>query len=89
MYHSNPTLFYIIVGAMVLLIVFINVSLFSMIKNRNAERQAKMFKDAFSIAKSPWGEEEKQLSELSQLVEQIKRPTDQISAGDDDPESHP
>ncbi len=77
MYHSNPTLFYIIVGAMVLLIVIINVSLFSMIKSRNAKKQSKMLKDAFSTAKSPWGEEEKQLNELSQLIEQIQKPSKQ------------
>lgn len=59
---------------MVMLIIFINVGLFSMIKNRNAEKQSKMLKDAFSKAKSPWGDEEKQLNELSQLVEQIQKP---------------
>jgi ABC-type bacteriocin/lantibiotic exporter with double-glycine peptidase domain len=75
MYHSNPTLFYIIVGAMVLLIIIINVSLFSMIKSKNAKKQSKLLKDAFSIAKSPWGEEEKQLNELSQLIEQIQKPS--------------
>jgi len=77
MYQTNPTLFFIIVGGMVLLIIIINISLFSLVKNKNAEKQSKMLKDAFSTAKSPWGEEEKQLNELSQLVEQIQKPISQ------------
>lgn len=71
MYRSNPVLFYLIVCGMVFLIVAINVSLFSMVKNRSIEKQIKMAKNAFQKAKSPWGDEEKNLEELSELVKRV------------------
>lgn len=71
MFKTNPTLFYLIVCGMVFLIIAINVSLFSMVKNRSVEKQMKMMKDAFQRAKSPWGEEEKNLNELSELVKKV------------------
>ncbi len=74
MYKTNPALFYLIVCGMVSLIIAINVSLFSMIKNRSIEKQAKMIKKAFQRAKSPWGDEEKNLEQLSELVKKVSPP---------------
>ncbi len=71
MYRSNPALFYLIVCGMVFLIIAINVSLFSMVKNKSIEKQIKMAKNAFQRAKSPWGDEEKNLEELSELVKKV------------------
>jgi len=71
MFKTNPALFYLIVCGMVFLIIAINVSLFSMVKNRSVEKQMKMMKNAFQRAKSPWGDEEKQLDELSELVKKV------------------
>lgn len=75
MFKTNPVLFYLIVCGMVFLIIAINVSLFSMVKNRSVEKQMKMFKNAFQRAKSPWGEEEKNLEELSELVKKVSPPS--------------
>jgi uncharacterized membrane protein SpoIIM required for sporulation len=71
MFKTNPTLFYLIVCGMVFLIIAINVSLFSMVKNRSIEKQMKMMKNAFQRAKSPWGDEDKNLDELSELVKKV------------------
>lgn len=75
MYKSNPALFYLIVCGMVFLIIAINVSLFSMVKNKSIEKQIKMAKNAFQRAKSPWGDEEKNLEELSELVKKVSPDT--------------
>ena len=90
MFKTNPVLFYVIACGMVSLIIAINVSLFSMIKNRSIEKQARMIKNAFQRAKSPWGDEEKNLEELSALVKKVSpqsQPSDQASSQTNDQES--
>jgi hypothetical protein len=90
MYKTNPALFYLIVCGMVSLIIGINVSLFSMIKNRSIEKQARMIKKAFQRAKSPWGDEEKNLEELSALVRKVSpqsKSSDQVRSETTDQES--
>jgi len=76
MIKTNPTLFYIILCGILFLIIAINVSLFSALRNRSKRNPMKMGQSVFDRAKSPWEPEDKQREELSNLVHGIQKPTD-------------
>lgn len=68
MFRDNPTLFYGIICLTVFLIVGLNISLFSMVKNNSIQRQIKATKNMVRKVQSPWEDEDKDLEELSRLV---------------------
>jgi hypothetical protein len=74
---QNPTIGYIIVGILIFIIIAINISLFSALRNKNSSQSVNLYKSAFVRAKSPWQPEDEALLELSKLTKDLSSsPTD-------------
>lgn len=69
--HQNPV-GYVIICGVVLLIIALNISLITALKNRSMHKPMEMSKSVFDRAKSPWQPEDEALSQLSEMVEKIK-----------------
>lgn len=87
MANSNPVLFDIIIGVTVLLIVVMNISLFSWAKNRS-KNQEKLDKTRTMIdtLRSPWKEEDQNFADLSQMVDSLPVSPVPASKSDDSSE---
>ncbi len=74
---QNPTIGYIIVGILIFIIIAINISLFSALRNKSSSQSVNLYKSAFDRAKSPWQPEDEDLLELSNLTKNLNpSPTD-------------
>ena len=71
MIHTNPVLFYVILAGTVLFIIALNISLFSMVKDKSLQNQINMTKSISHKLQSPWKDEEDDLAELSRIVKNI------------------
>ncbi len=69
---QNPTVGYIIIGVVVFIIIAINLSLFSALRNQNSAKSLNLYKSAFDRAKSPWQPEDEALEELSKMTKDLK-----------------
>lgn len=69
--HQNPVGYLIICG-IVLLIIAINISLITALKNRSVHKPMEMYKSVYDRTKSPWQPEDEALEKLSEAVEKIK-----------------
>lgn len=72
MIKTNPVLFYAIICGTVMFIIALNISLFSWVKQNSLHRQIKMTKNMVRKVQSPWEDEDKDLTELSQLVKTLQ-----------------
>ncbi|MBA4420079.1 MAG: hypothetical protein C0391_02920 [Anaerolinea sp.] len=62
---------YLIMCLFGLMIVAINVSLFSAFRNKSRNKTMKMYQSAFDTVKNPWQVENAALDELSSIVKTI------------------
>lgn len=69
--HQNPVGYLIICGV-VILIIALNISLITALKNRSIQKPMEMSKSIFDRVKSPWQPEDEELSKLSEMVDKIK-----------------
>jgi hypothetical protein len=69
--HQNP-IGYVVICGVVILIIALNISLITALKNRSTRKPMEMYKSAFDRAKSPWQPEDDALNELSEMVDKIK-----------------
>lgn len=72
MYKENPALFYTILCIGIFLIIALNVSLFSWVRNNSLQRQIKMTKTMMRKVQSPWEDEDQELQKLSDIVDSLK-----------------
>jgi hypothetical protein len=77
MYKTDPVLFYMIVCISAVLIISLNISLFSWVKDKSLHKEIKMTKNILRKVQNPWEDEEKDLEQLHQIVDSIKNPPDQ------------
>jgi hypothetical protein len=84
MINSNPVLFWVIVGGVIFMIIAINVSLFSALRDRTMHHQIKITQRLANRISSPWQEEDDNLAELSKIVDTLNKP-----GKDEPPQSHP
>lgn len=59
---------YVVMGLFILLILAINLSLFTAIKKSDKPRQVTTYKSIIDKARSPWQDEDDALTKLHQLV---------------------
>ena len=72
MYKSDPVLFYGIVCLSIFLIISLNVSLFSWVRNNSLRKEIKMTKNMIKTVQNPWQEEDQDLDHLHNMVETLK-----------------
>jgi hypothetical protein len=72
MYKSDPVLFYGIVCLSIFLIISLNVSLFSWVRNNSLRKEIKMTKNMIKTVQNPWQEEDQDLDHLHNIVETLK-----------------
>jgi hypothetical protein len=77
MINSNPVLFWIIIIGVVILLISINVSLFSMLRDHSLHNQIKITQRMAKKIQSPWQDEENDLAELSRIVDKLDRHTNE------------
>jgi hypothetical protein len=62
---------YLIIGGFLILIIAINISLITALKNKSINKPMEMYRSAFDTVKSPWQPEDEALQELSKIVHQL------------------
>lgn len=75
MIKTNPQVFYTVLCGLVVLIVMINIWLFSALHNkkRGGSQAWNLFRNATRQVKQPWKNEDDQLEELSNLVAGLRQ----------------
>lgn len=73
MINTNPVLFWVIVVGIIFMIIAINVSLFSALRDRTMHHQIKITQRLANRISSPWQEEDNNLAELSKIVDNLKK----------------
>jgi len=63
---------YLIMGVFVLMIIAINVGLFSAILKNKTNRMENRYRSVIDTAKSPWQDEDESLHKLDQLVNALQ-----------------
>lgn len=72
MYKSDPALFWGIVCLSVFLIVMLNISLFSWVRNNQLKKEIGITKGLIKTVQNPWQEEDNDLNQLHDLVGNLK-----------------
>jgi hypothetical protein len=77
MYKTDPVLFYGIVCLGIFLIISLNVSLFSWVRNNTLRKEIKMTKSMLKTVQNPWHEEDQDLDQLHTMVSTLNEKSDQ------------
>lgn len=72
MYKSDPALFWGIVCFSIFLIVMLNISLFSWVRNNQLKKEIGITKSLIKTVRNPWQEEDNDLNQLHDLVGNLK-----------------
>lgn len=73
MIETNPVLFWVIVGGVIFMIIAINVSLYTALRDRTLQNQIKITQRMAGKISSPWQEEDDNLAELSKIVDSLDK----------------
>jgi hypothetical protein len=61
------------IGFIIFMVVSINIWLFSLLRNRQANNEISAFKRSMNAIRDPYAKEDSQLAELSKSVEKFKK----------------
>lgn len=75
----------VIIGVIISAVIAFNVFLFLRFKNRRPDSGSEILSSFINTAKNPWEKSDKELDELSKLVQQIKPSSPDTNASTEEP----